>query len=115
MGTDDELLGEGFAGFGPEKASADAAVFLDREGEGQEHFDVLLDVFGGIFVEPLVGEGFGEPWGVEAEVEADVAVLLEAGIVELRAEAEDADGGGLEFPEGIEVEGFEARVDVDAG
>ena len=25
----DELLGEGFAGFGPEEAAADAAVFLD--------------------------------------------------------------------------------------
>ncbi len=30
----DEFLGEGFAGFGPEEAAADAAVFFDREGEG---------------------------------------------------------------------------------
>jgi hypothetical protein len=30
----DELLGEGFAGLGPEETAADAAVFFDREGEG---------------------------------------------------------------------------------
>ena len=102
----DEFLGEGFAGFGPEEAAADAAVFFDGEGEGEEHFDVLLNVFGGGFVELFVFEGFGEPGGVEAEVDADVAVLFEAGVVELGAEAEDADGGGLELPEGVEADGL---------
>ena len=111
----DELLGEGFAGFGPEEAAADAAVFFDREGEGQKHFDILLDVFGGVFVELLVGEGFGEPGGVEAEVDADVAVLFEAGVVELGAEAEDADRGGLELPEGFEGGGFVFGVGVGVG
>ena len=102
----DEFLGEGFAGFGPEEAAADAAVFFDREGEGEEHLDVLLDVFGGVFVEVLVFEGFGEPGSVEAEVDADVAVLFEAGVVELGAEADDSDGGGLELPEGVECGGL---------
>ena len=55
----DELLGEGFAGFGPEKTAADAAVFFDGEGEGEEHLDVLLNVFGGGLVELFVFEGFG--------------------------------------------------------
>jgi hypothetical protein len=98
----DEFLDEGFAGFCPEEAAADVAVFFDGEGEGEEHLDVLLDVFGGVFVELVVGEGFGEPGGVEAEVDADVAILFEAGVVEGGAEAEDADGGGLELPEGVE-------------
>jgi hypothetical protein len=30
----DEFLCQRFAGFGPEEAAADAAVFFDREGEG---------------------------------------------------------------------------------
>ena len=94
----DEFLGQRLAGFGPEEAAADAAVFLDGEGEGEEHLDVLLDVFGGGLVELIVFEGLGEPGGVEAEVDADVAVLFEAGVVELRAEADDADGGGLRLP-----------------
>ena len=103
----DELLREGFAGFCPEKAAADAAVFFDGEGEGEEHLDILLDVFGGIFVEVLVFYGFGEPGSVEAEVDADVAVLFEGGVVEAGAEAEDSDGGGLALPEGVEADGFE--------
>ena len=101
--TVDELLGEGFAGFGPEETAADAAVFFDGEGKSQELLYVLLNVLGGVFVELFVVEGFGEPGGVEAEIDADVAVLLEAGVVELGAEAEDADGGGAELPEGIEL------------
>ena len=96
-------MGEGFAGFGPEEAAADAAVFFDGEGEGEEHLDVLLDVFGGVCVEVLVFEGFGEPGSVEAEVDADVAVLFVGGVVEVGAEAEDADGGGFELPEGVEL------------
>ena len=96
--TLDELLDEGFAGFGPEEAAADAGVFFDGEGEGQKHLYILLNVFGGVFVELFVFEGFGEPGGVETEVDADVAVLFEAGVVELGAEAEDFDGGGLELP-----------------
>jgi len=102
----DELLGEGFAGLGPEEAAADIAVFFDGEGEGEEHFNVLLDVFGGVGVEVFFVEGVGEPGGVEAEVDADVAVLLVTGIVEAGPEAEDADGGGLELPEGVEAAEF---------
>ena len=102
----DELLGEGFAGFGPEEAAANAAVFFDRKGEGEEHLDVLLDVFGGVFVEVLVVEGFGEPRGVEAEVDADVPVLLEGSIVEAGTEADDFDGGGLALPEGVKGGGL---------
>src|SRR5712691_10140498 len=85
--TLDELLDERFAGFGPEEAAADAAVFFDGESEGQKHLYILLNVFGGIFVELFVFEGFGEPGGVEAEVDADMAVLFEGGVVELGAEA----------------------------
>jgi hypothetical protein len=99
----DELLSEGFAGFCPEKTAADVAVFFDRQGEGEEHLYVLLDVLGGFGVEVFVVEGFGEPGGVEAEVDADVAVLLVAGVVEAGPEAEDADGGGLELPESVEA------------
>lgn len=94
----DELLGEGFAGFGPEKAAADAAVFFDREREGEEHLYILLNVFGGIFVEIFLFEGFGEPGSVETEVDADVAVLFEAVVIKPRSEAEDFDGGGLGLP-----------------
>jgi hypothetical protein len=72
-------------------------------------------VLGGVFIELLVFEGFGEPGSVEAEVDADMAVLVEAGVVELRAEAEDADGGGLEFPERIEGGGFVLRIGVVVG
>ena len=102
--TVDEFLGEGFAGFGPEEAAADAAVFFDGEGKGEEHLDVLLDVLGGVCVEVLVVEGFGKPGSVEAEVDADVAVLFEGGFVELGPEANDADGGGLPLPEGVKVD-----------
>ena len=72
-------------------------------------------MLGGGFIELLVFEGFGEPRGVEAEVDADVAVLVEAGIVEFRAEAEDADGGWLKLPEGVEGGGFVFGVDVGVG
>ncbi len=68
-----------------------------------------------VFVELLVFESFGEPRGVEAEVDADVAVLFEGGVVELGTEAEDLDGGGLGLPERVERDGFELRVEVDAG
>jgi len=71
--------------------------------------------FGGVLVELLVGEGFGEPRGVEAEVDADVAVLFEAGVVELGAEAEDADGGRLELPESVEGGGFVFGIRVFFG
>jgi hypothetical protein len=111
----DEFLDEGFAGFSPEQPAADAAVFFDGQGEGQEHFDILLNVFGGDVVEFFVFEGFGEPWGVEAEVDTDVSILLEGGIVKLGAEAEDADGRRLKLPDGIEAGGFEAGIEVDGG
>ena len=48
----------------------------------------------------LAAGGFEGPGGVEAEVDADVAVLGVAGLVELGAEAEDADGGWALLPEG---------------
>lgn len=44
-----------------------------------------------------------DPGGVEAEVDADVTVLIEAGVVEGGAEAYDADGGGTELPERVEL------------
>ena len=99
----DEFLREGLAGLCPEEAAGDAAVLLDGEGEGEQHLDVFLDVAGGGLVELGVLE---EPRGIEAEVDADVAVLIEAGIVELGAETQDADGGGLLLPGGVETAGF---------
>ena len=98
----DEFFGEGFAGFGPEKAAADVAVLLNQQGEGEEFFDVLLDAGGGVLVEVFV---FEDPGGVEAEVDADVAVLFVAGGVEGGAEAGDADGGRFEAPGGVEAGG----------
>ena len=108
-------MGEGFAGFGPEEAAADATVFFDREGEGEEHLDVLLNVFGGVFVEVLVVEGFGEPRRVEAEVDTDVPVLFESGIVEAGAKANNSDGCGLPLPEGIECCGFGDLIGARVG
>ena len=73
-------------------------MLLYRKGEGEEHFDVFLDIFGG------VGAGFGvgpdlfvlffveDPGGVEAEVDADVAVLFVGGVVEVGSEGDDFDG-----------------------
>jgi hypothetical protein len=97
----DQFFGEGFAGLGPEEAARDAAVFLDRESEGEEHLDVLLDAFLGegfevfVFKEVFVVERFiHDPGGVEAEVDSDVSVLVEAGVIELGTEAEDADRSG---------------------
>jgi hypothetical protein len=101
----DELLREGLAGLGPEQAAGDAAVLLDGEGEGKQHLDVFLDVAGGGLVEFGV---FEKPGSVQAEVDADVTVLVEAGVVELGTEAEDADGGGLLLPGGVEAAGFES-------
>ena len=123
----DEFFCERFAGFGPEEAAGDVAVFLDGEGEGEEHFDVLLDALDGLLVVAELGVSFvvagvgvavvfeaivfedgwiervKDPGGVEAEVDADVAVLFEAGVVEAGAEAEDADGAGFVAPEGVEL------------
>lgn len=55
----DEFLSEGFAGFGPEEAGGDAAVFFDGEGEGEEELDVFLDVGCGV----IEGGGAGVPDG----------------------------------------------------
>ena len=180
----DEFFGQGFAGLGPEEAGGDAAVFFDGKGEGQEHFDVFLDIaggfaeagFGGIrsgwggagvlegedagLAGAGTGDGFAEavwvcdvvwvcyvvwvcergggfadvvwacevelfffvdlffvvedPGVVEAEVDADVAVLLEAAVVEEGGEADDFDGGGGWFPEDVEV-GFGGAGDLGAG
>lgn len=68
----------------------------------------MLDALLGELVEVIAAEGvvqgeiFEGPVGVEAEVDADVAVLVEAGVVERGAEADDTYGGGAELPEGIE-------------
>ena len=72
-------------------------------GEGFEVvvFDEWVGLEGVVFEDVFEGPG-----GIEAEVYADVAVLFEAGVVEVGAEAEDADGGGAELPE---------RVELDAG
>ena len=105
----DELFCEGLAGLGPQQAAADAAVLLHQEGEGEELFDVLLDVDLRGLVEGLVfgglprgsGErGIGDPGRVDAEVDQQVAVLLVSGDVEAGAEAEDADGVGAQPPGG---------------
>ena len=112
MEAGDEFFGEGFAGLSPEEAAGDAAVFFHGEGEGEEHFDVLLDALlgegfevGGGLVggEVFEGDVVEDPWRVESEVDADVAVLLKGGVVEAGAEAEEADGGGLELPEWVEA------------
>ena len=111
----DQLFCQGFAGFGPQKTAGDVAVFFDGEGEGEEHLDVLLDVFGGfgagLFVgveEVLAVFGFVEdPGRVEAEVDTDVAVLLEGGVIEGGAEAEDADRGWRRLPEEVEFCAFD--------
>ena len=82
-------------------------MFFDREGKSQQHLDILLNAFLGQLVEFVIFEGVvHDPGGVEAEVDANVAVLLVSGIVEVRAEAENADGGGLELPKGIESGGW---------
>ena len=90
-------------------------MLLDGEGEGEEHLYVLLDVLGGFGASFFVGvDGvfavfglFEDPGGVEAEVDADVTVLLEGGVVEGGAEAEDADGGGRGLPEEVEFCAFD--------
>jgi len=102
----DELLDERLPGFGPEQAAADATVLFDGESEGEKHFDILLDVFCGVGVKRFVVEGFGEPGSVEAEINADVAILFVGGVVELGAEAEEAHSGLLRLPDGIECDGF---------
>ncbi len=43
-----------------------------------------------------------------------MAVLFEAAVVELGAEAEDFDGGGLGLPEGVEAGGFVVRSGIGA-
>src|SRR5437899_1960309 len=99
--TSDEFFGEGFAGLSPEQTTGDTAVFFYGQCKGKEHFYVLLNALLGEFIQSFIFQGVvHDPWGVEAEVDADVAVLLEAGVVELGAKAEDADDGGAEFPEG---------------
>jgi len=113
----DEFFGERFAGLGPEQAAGDAAVLLDQKGEGEQFFDVLLDVDLGFFVEGLVLErvliGFWNPRGVEAEVDEDMAVLLVSGDVEAGAEAEDADGVGAQLPGGVGIgEGGGVKIEV---
>jgi hypothetical protein len=66
----DEFFGEGFAGLGPEQARGDAAVLLDEQGEGEELFDVLLDVELGLLVEGLVVlRQIEDPGRIEAEVD----------------------------------------------
>ncbi len=98
-------------------------MFFDGEGEGEEHLDVLLDALDGLLVVAELGVGFvvgvcvwvavcvqaivfvgvEDPGGVEAEVYADVAVLFVGGVLEVGAEADDADGAGFESPEGVEL------------
>lgn len=126
----DELFGEGFTGLSPEEAAADAAVLFDEEGEGEELFDVLLDVdLSGLVEGSVVGrEGqrdrelrIGDPGGVDAEVDEDLAVLLEAGAVEFGAEAEDSDSvrahvpGVLRLDEGWQVCVWVVPVGVSGG
>ena len=66
-------------------------------------FVVGVGVGVAVGVEAVVFEGVEYPGGVEAEVDANVAVLLVGGVVEVGTEADDADGAGLEAPEGVEL------------
>ncbi len=76
--------------------------FSTGEREGEQLFDVLLDAGSGVPVERCAGLFFIEhPGCVEPEVDADVAVLLEAAIIEAGAKADDSDGGRLEAPGGV--------------
>src|ERR1700744_814873 len=109
----DKFFGEGFAGLGPEQAAGDAAVLFDGEREGEELFDVLLDAAGGFGLERVAGgsslralacNGLEGPGRVEAEVDADLAVLLVAAEVEVGTKADDADARGLEAPLSVEAE-----------
>ena len=80
----DQFFGEGLAGLGPEQTAGDAAVFLDQKGEGEQLFDILLDVLGGVCVQFLI---FEHPRGIETKIDAYMAVLLVAAFVKLRPEA----------------------------
>ena len=66
-------------------------------------FVVGVGVWIAVGVEAVVFGGVEGPGGVEAEVYADVAVLFVAGVFEVGAEADDADGAGFEAPEGVEL------------
>ncbi len=57
MQSCDELLGEGFAGLGPEESAGDAAVFFDQQGEREQLFYILLDVEMGFGVERFGPDG----------------------------------------------------------
>ena len=98
----DEFFGEGFAGLGPQEATRDAAVLLDGEGEGEEFFDVLLDALGGVLVELVVGEGVSMIQGVSRPKSTRMwPFWSKLASSNCGAEAEDADGGGLEAPGGV--------------
>ena len=92
-------------------------MFFYGQGEGEELFDVLLDAKGGVAVEPIVVDDLvaqGER-GIEAEIDADVAVAFVGAVVELRAEADDADAGGFEAPGAVELRGQAAAIEVVRG
>ncbi len=80
-------------------------MLFDGEGEGEKFFDVLLNALCGVGVEGFVFSAFKSPGRVEAEVDADVAVLFVGAEIEVGAEADDADAGGLEPPAGVEAGG----------
>src|SRR5690242_16698674 len=81
-----KLFRQWLAGLGPQQAAANAAVLFHGEGKSEQHLDVLLDVPLRLVVH-LLPSLVHNPGSVEAEVDANVAVLLVAGLVELRAEA----------------------------
>lgn len=83
-------------------------MLFDRESEGQQHLDVFLDVLGGLVTNVGVFPVFvvvfiEEEWGVEAEVDANVAILFEGGVVKVGAEGEELDRGGKALPAAVEA------------
>ena len=70
--------------------------FFSTRSVKARSFSTFLFDFGGIrFAEGFVLE---DPRGIEAELDADVAVLVVGAGVEVGAEADDADAGGGELP-----------------
>src|SRR5579875_3382210 len=79
-------------------------MLLDEQGKGEQLFDILLYADGRGAVQTLIDEFVIEgEGGIEAEVDADVAVGLIGAVVELRAETGDADSGRLQTPGWVQL------------
>lgn len=75
-------------------------MLLHTEDEGEQDLDVLRETLFAVFVKVVF---FLHEGCVQAEVDADVAVLLEGRVVELRAEAGDLDRCGLQLPGSVQA------------